>query len=174
MNPRISDFGLARRFGGLKTGANTKLLEHKYAVNGLFSVKSDVFSFGVLILETVSGKQNRGFSHRDHHDNLLGHAWRLYTEGKSLELIDDSLGNSCTVPEVLRSIHVGLLCVQQCAEDRPSMSSVVMMLGSDGALPAPKQPGFFIERSIPEINGIQSILLPVSINEVTMTLLDAR
>lgn len=73
MNPRISDFGLARRFGGLKTGANTKLLEHKYAVNGLFSVKSDVFSFGVLILETVSGKKNRGFSHRDRHDNLLGH-----------------------------------------------------------------------------------------------------
>lgn len=91
-----------------------------------------------------------------------------------MELIDESLGNSCTVSEVLRSIHVGLLYEQQCAKDRPSMSTVVMMLGSDGAFPAPKQPGFFVERSIPEINGIQSILLPVSINEVTMTLLDAR
>lgn len=45
----------------------------EYAVDGLFSVKSDVFSFGVLLLEIVSGKRNRGFSHRDHHLNLIGH-----------------------------------------------------------------------------------------------------
>ena len=45
----------------------------EYAANGIFSVKSDVFSFGVLVLEIVSGKKNRGFSHQDHHDNLIGH-----------------------------------------------------------------------------------------------------
>ena len=45
----------------------------EYAMHGQFSVKSDVFSFGVLVLEIVSGKKNRGFSHEDHSDNLLGH-----------------------------------------------------------------------------------------------------
>lgn len=45
----------------------------EYTVDGVFSVKSDVFSFGVLVLEIVSGKKNRGFIHADHHHNLLGH-----------------------------------------------------------------------------------------------------
>lgn len=45
----------------------------EYAIDGLFSVKSDVFSFGVLVLEIVSGKKNRGFYHPDHDLNLLGH-----------------------------------------------------------------------------------------------------
>ncbi|KAI3817672.1 hypothetical protein L1987_11468 [Smallanthus sonchifolius] len=53
----------------------------EYAVHGRFSIKSDVFSFGVLVLEMVSGKKNREFSHEDHSDNLLGHAWRLYKQG---------------------------------------------------------------------------------------------
>ena len=45
----------------------------EYAVHGQYSIKSDVFSFGVLILEIVSGKKNRGFCHPEHHLNLLGH-----------------------------------------------------------------------------------------------------
>lgn len=45
----------------------------EYAIDGLFSVKSDVFSFGVLVLEIVSGKKNRGFHHPDHDLNLVGH-----------------------------------------------------------------------------------------------------
>ncbi|GFQ05760.1 g-type lectin s-receptor-like serine/threonine-protein kinase at4g27290 [Phtheirospermum japonicum] len=72
MNPKISDFGLARSFGGNETEANTSrvvgtfgYMSPEYAIDGLFSVKSDVFSFGVLVLEVVSGKRNRGFSHRD-------------------------------------------------------------------------------------------------------------
>nr|GEV96970.1 G-type lectin S-receptor-like serine/threonine-protein kinase At4g27290 isoform X1 [Tanacetum cinerariifolium] len=136
-------------FKEYETEANTNkvvgalgYISPEYAANGLFLVKSDVFSFGVLVLEIVSGKKNRGFTHQDHHDNLLGHAWRLYKEDKPLELVDEALGNSWTVSEVLQSIHVGLSCVQQHAEDRPSMSSVVHMLSGEGALPAPTQPGF--------------------------------
>lgn len=45
----------------------------EYVIDGLFSVKSDVFSFGVMVLEIVSGKKNRGFDHPDHDLNLLGH-----------------------------------------------------------------------------------------------------
>ncbi|CAL5335868.1 unnamed protein product [Camellia sinensis] len=146
----------------------------EYAVDGLFSVKSNVFNFGVLVLEIVSRKRNRGFYHPSHRLNLLGHAWRLYKEGRSLELIDEALWDSCYLNEVLRSIHVGLLCVQQCPEDRPSMSSVVLMLGSEGALPQVKQPGFFTERNIHEVGCSSSKDATVSANEITITLLDAR
>ncbi|KAK4398437.1 G-type lectin S-receptor-like serine/threonine-protein kinase [Sesamum angolense] len=135
MNPRISDFGTARSFGGNETAAKTHrvvgtygYMSPEYAVDGLFSVKSDVFSFGVLVLEIVSGKRNRGFSHSEHHLNLLGHAWTLHKEERSLEIVDTSLLDSFDLSEVLRSIHVGLLCVQKKPEDRPSMSSVVLML----------------------------------------------
>lgn len=71
-------------------------------------------------------------------------AWQLWTEGRSLELIDESLTDSCTLSDVLRCIHVSLLCVQQLPEDRPTMSSVVLMLGGESALPQPKKPGFFV------------------------------
>ncbi|KAK6229557.1 hypothetical protein SCA6_018508 [Theobroma cacao] len=64
----------------------------EYAFDGLFSMKSDVFSFGVLVLEIVAGKRNRGFSHPEHDHNLLGHAWRLWMEERPLELIDNALG----------------------------------------------------------------------------------
>ncbi|KAI8010274.1 G-type lectin S-receptor-like serine/threonine-protein kinase [Camellia lanceoleosa] len=181
MNPKISDFGMARSFRGNEIEANTKkvvgtygYMSPEYAVDGLFSVKSDVFSFGVLVLEIVSGKKNRGFYHRDHHLNLLGHAWRLYKEDRSLELIDEALWDSCYLTEVLRSIHVGLLCVQQSPEDRPSMSSVVLMLGSEGGLPQAKQPGFFTERNVLEAAGSSSKVATASANEMTITLLNAR
>ncbi|CAA3001028.1 G-type lectin S-receptor-like serine threonine-kinase At4g27290 isoform X1, partial [Olea europaea subsp. europaea] len=95
MNPKISDFGLARSFGGNETGANTSrvvgtygYMSPEYAADGVFSIKSDVFSFGVLMLEIVSGKRNRVFSHRDNHHNLLGHTWMLYKEERSLELVN--------------------------------------------------------------------------------------
>ncbi|MFS7960461.1 putative protein kinase RLK-Pelle-DLSV family [Helianthus anomalus] len=150
MNPKISDFGLARKFVGHDTTAKTKkvvgtygYISPEYAVHGCFSTKSDVYSFGVLVLEIVSGKKNREFSHEDHSDNLLGHAWRLYKQGSSIELMSASLRASCVVPEVTRSIHVALLCVQHHAKDRPTMLSVLLMLVSDGALPPPKQPAFF-------------------------------
>ncbi|PHU20617.1 G-type lectin S-receptor-like serine/threonine-protein kinase [Capsicum chinense] len=80
MNPKISDFGMARSVAGNEMGAKTchvvgthGYMSPEYAVDGIFSVKSDVFSFGVLVLEIVSCKRNRGFVHEDHNLNLLGH-----------------------------------------------------------------------------------------------------
>ncbi|KAI3705548.1 hypothetical protein L1987_75787 [Smallanthus sonchifolius] len=181
MNPKISDFGLARRFKGYETEANTNnvvgtygYISPEYAVHGLFSIKSDVFSFGVLVLEIVSGKKNRGFSHEQHSDNLLGHAWRLYKEERSLELASSQLRNACVDSEILRSIHIGLLCVQHHAEDRPTMSSVVVMLDRASTLPPPKQPAFFTEVSLPEIHTLPSTPTNNSVNDVTITVLDGR
>ncbi|KAK6157451.1 hypothetical protein DH2020_011699 [Rehmannia glutinosa] len=181
MNPKISDFGTARRFGDNETEARTRrivgtygYMSPEYAVDGLFSVKSDVFSFGTLVLEIVSGKRNRGFSHRDHHLNLLGHAWTLYKEERSLEIIDATLADSIDLSEVLRSIYVGLLCVQKKPRDRPSMSSVVLMLGNEGVFPPANQPGFFTEREPFIAENSTSTNAISSTNEVTITLLEGR
>ncbi|CAL5393141.1 unnamed protein product [Camellia sinensis] len=181
MNPKILDFRLPKSFGGNETEANTKRVGYmspEYAIDGLFSVKSDVFSFGVLMLEIVSGKKNRGFYHPGHSLNLLGHwiiqAWRLYEEGKSLELLDETLWDLCYQTEMLRSIHVGLLCVQESPEDRPSMSSVVLMLSSEATLPRAKQPGFFTARNVLQPGSSSSKEATTSANEITITLLSAR
>ncbi|GLT56881.1 hypothetical protein SLA2020_298950 [Shorea laevis] len=181
MNPKISDFGLARSFWGEQTEANTNkvvgtygYMSPEYAVDGIFSIKSDVFSFGVLVLEIVTGKRNRGFSHPDHDHNLLGHAWILWTEGRPMGLTENILGDFTAPSEVLRCIHVGLLCVQQRPEDRPDMLSVVLMLRGESALPEPKQPGFFTERNLPIVESSGSKTGSSSINEVSITQLDGR
>ncbi|XP_068310249.1 G-type lectin S-receptor-like serine/threonine-protein kinase At4g27290 [Pyrus communis] len=182
MNPKISDFGTARAFGGDQTEENTNrvvgtygYMSPEYVVDGLFSVKSDVYSFGVMMLEILSGKKNRGFHHPDHQLNLLGHAWMLWIEGIPTEIMDEKLDGSCALPEVSRSIHIALLCVQQQPEDRPNMASVVLMLGGEGSLPIPKQPGFFTERNSVEAKASSpSKYESHSINEMSLTLLEAR
>ncbi|XP_061336712.1 G-type lectin S-receptor-like serine/threonine-protein kinase At4g27290 [Gastrolobium bilobum] len=172
MNPKISDFGLARTFGEDQIQAKTKKLvgtygymPPEYAVHGHYSVKSDVFSFGVIVLEIISGKKNRGFSDPEHSLNLLGHAWRLWTEDRPLELIDKHLRQRCILSEVLRCIHVGLLCTQQKPVDRPDMSSVILMLNGEKLLPQPNPPGFYTGRSLPE---------SISLNEMSLTIFEAR
>ncbi|KAJ0045004.1 hypothetical protein Pint_04369 [Pistacia integerrima] len=102
-------------------------------------------------------------------------AWRLWIEERAMELIDGSLDEACPLPEILRCIHVGLLCVQQAPEDRPIMASVVLMLGGERSLPQPKQPGFFTERNLPESSESSSSKQRFSSNnEITFSLLEAR
>ncbi|XP_074380711.1 G-type lectin S-receptor-like serine/threonine-protein kinase At4g27290 isoform X1 [Apium graveolens] len=156
MDPKISDFGLARIFGGSETQASTTrvvgtygYMPPEYAIDGLFSTKSDVYSFGVLLLEIISGKKNRGFHHPDHNLNLVGHTWRSYNEDNLLDIADKVILDSSNEHEVFRVIEIGLLCVQEYPEDRPNMSSVVLMLSSKIALPTPKKPGFYSERRKP-------------------------
>ncbi|XP_039140726.1 receptor-like serine/threonine-protein kinase SD1-8 [Dioscorea cayenensis subsp. rotundata] len=149
MNPKISDFGLARNFGEHETMTKTRkivgtygYMAPEYALNGVFSVKSDVFSFGVLILEIISGQRNRIFL-SEPHLYLLGNAWSLWNEGKVLDLLDPLVSNTFSMTQVMRCVNIGLLCVQEKPEDRPVMSSVVIMLGNDNApLLEPKAPGF--------------------------------
>ncbi|XP_012459183.1 G-type lectin S-receptor-like serine/threonine-protein kinase At4g27290 isoform X1 [Gossypium raimondii] len=181
MNPKISDFGLARKFGVHQTQAKTKrvigtygYMSPEYALDGLFSTKSDVFSFGVLVLEILSGKKNRGFSHPEHDHNLLGHAWTLWMGKRPLELIDTAFGDLYNATEVLRCINVALLCVQQSPPDRPNMSLVLLMLCGDSVLPQPKQPGFFIERNLPMTDSISEKDEMFSIYESTITSLEPR
>ncbi|KAI3937141.1 hypothetical protein MKX01_015356, partial [Papaver californicum] len=182
MNPKISDFGMAKIFGGNQNQANTTrvvgtygYMSPEYAMEGLFSVKSDVYSFGVLLLEIVSGKKNSYFRHTDKHPNLLVLAWNLWNEGKVMEFADPSISNSFTLSEVSRCMHVGILCVQDSAIDRPDMSAVVRMLESETALrPAPRPPTFTIGRRPSEMDLSMDEHEIVSTNDVTVTVILGR
>ncbi|KAJ1394461.1 putative serine/threonine-protein kinase [Sesbania bispinosa] len=151
MIPKISDFGLAKIFGGKETEASTErvvgtygYMAPEYALDGMFSMKSDVFSFGVVLLEILSGKRNTGFYQSNQISSLLGYAWRLWTENKLFDLMDPSLGESCNENQFIRCQLIGLLCVQDEPGDRPTMSNVVTMLDSDTAtIPIPTQPTFY-------------------------------
>ncbi|CAO2194912.1 unnamed protein product [Urochloa humidicola] len=149
MIPKISDFGIARMFGGDQTTEYTRkvigtygYMSPEYAMDGLISIKSDVFSFGVLVLEIITGKRNRGSYEPELDVNLLGYAWMLWREGRSLELLDEALGGSFHHSRVLRCVQVALLCIEAQPRNRPLMSSVVTMLTSENAvLPEPNEPG---------------------------------
>ncbi|KAK1406579.1 hypothetical protein QVD17_42015 [Tagetes erecta] len=146
----------------------------EYAIDGIFSIKSDVFSFGVLVLEIISGKRNRRFTQQEHNYNLMAHTWDLYNDGRSMDLIDASLADSCNPPEVLRSIEVGLLCVQQNAGDRPYMSSVISILDGKCGHSPPKQPAYFMESDKFVADFSTSTNPTGSIDELTITEVDVR
>ncbi|BAT90118.1 G-type lectin S-receptor-like serine/threonine-protein [Vigna angularis] len=186
MNPKISDFGLAKIFGDNELQANTNrivgtygYMAPEYAAEGLFSVKSDVFSFGVLLLEILSGKKNTGF-YQTNSFNLLGYAWDLWTRNSGLDLMDSALDDSDTLSNnslhtVPRYVNIGLLCVQESPKDRPTMSDVVSMIGNDTVLlPSPKPPAFL------KVRGEYSSTLPsttperFSVNVITNTTMEAR
>ncbi|XP_029124556.1 G-type lectin S-receptor-like serine/threonine-protein kinase At4g27290 isoform X2 [Cajanus cajan] len=182
MNSKISDFGMARIFALDQDEADTNrvmgtygYIPPEYAVHGSFSIKSDVFSFGVIILEIISGRKNRGFCDPDRSLNLLGHAWRLWIESRPMELVDELVEDSTTQYEIIRNIHIGLLCVQQRPQDRPNMSSILLMLNGEKLLPEPSQPGFYtgkdnstmIDTSLRNTDSY-------SLNEMSNSLLEAR
>ncbi|RWR88172.1 G-type lectin S-receptor-like serine/threonine-protein kinase RKS1 [Cinnamomum micranthum f. kanehirae] len=183
MNPKISDFGIARIFGQNQAQANTDrvvgtygYMSPEYAMDGHFSVKSDVFSFGVVLLEIISGKRNNHFS-----DccslNLIGYVWERWKEGRVLEVVDSSMSIiSSFENEVFRCIQIGLLCVQEKAKDRPNMSSVVLMLGNEIMMLSPTQPAFcFGKGNCSDHRHLSTDgIVCCSSNEVTVTVMEAR
>nr|KAJ0226267.1 hypothetical protein LSAT_V11C100008760 [Lactuca sativa] len=150
LKPKISDFGMAKLIEINEFETNTSrvvgtrgYMPPEYMMKGTVSTKTDVFGFGVLLLEIVSNKMNHGSYDVEHPLNLLG----LWNEGRSLELMDPILEESCNPKEVMTCIHVGLLCVQEHAMDRPTMLEVISMLTNEKMhLPKPKRHAFYIER----------------------------
>ncbi|KAG2682430.1 hypothetical protein I3760_11G191100 [Carya illinoinensis] len=158
MNPKISDFGMARIFGANESEANTSrivgtqgYMSPEYLMQGVFSIKSDVFSLGVLLLEILSGRKNTG--------HLLGYASELWSSDKRSDIVDPLLlDDMSSMSMVLRYINIALLCVQESAADRPTMSDVVAMLSNDSTvLPYPNQPGFLFVRSKVKANPISGV-----------------
>ncbi|KAH9571937.1 hypothetical protein CY35_02G120300 [Sphagnum magellanicum] len=135
LNPKIADFGLARLFpediSHLSTAhiAGTMgYLSPEYATLGKLTEKVDVFSYGVLLLEIVSGRKNIDLSLETNKIYLLEWVHSLHEQDKLLDLIDQQLNNNVLDDEAQRVLDVALLCVQTSASRRPSMSHVLTML----------------------------------------------
>ncbi|XP_039168288.1 cysteine-rich receptor-like protein kinase 26 [Eucalyptus grandis] len=155
MNPKISDFGMARLFELDQTRAKTNrivgtygYMAPEYAMHGTFSMKSDVFSFGVLVLEIVSGQRNTLFRMGDNMEVLISYIWKNWREGSLSNIIDPSIISGSSI-EIARCIHIGLLCVQENMISRPTMASVLLMLNSHSVtLQVPSRPTFYLHSSV--------------------------
>jgi len=202
LNPKIADFGLAKLFPEDETHIQTRVagtygyMAPEYAMRGQLSVKVDVYSFGVLVLEIVSGRKTSDTSFPHKTLSLLEWAWSLYKRGCLLNIIDSTLTETCRQDQALRCIHVALLCTQAAATFRPIMSNVILMISSASVtLANPTKPAF-VKSSESSHGGskagssssgtqqsatassvssasTQSHLVP-SINSITISELDAR
>ncbi|KAK7293101.1 hypothetical protein RJT34_15962 [Clitoria ternatea] len=175
LNPKISDFGMARIFGGREDQANTQrvvgtygYMSPEYAMQGVSSEKSDVFGFGVLLLEIISGRRNSSFYDSEN-------AWLQWCEDNIVTLIDSGIYDTNLHESILRCIHIGLLCIQEFAADRPTMATVISMLNSEitNLLP-PRQPAFIMRQNmLNSVSSDQSLRL-YSINTVSITDIHGR
>ncbi|KAK4711329.1 hypothetical protein R3W88_005842 [Solanum pinnatisectum] len=134
MTPKISDLGLSRVFEDDVEEKTQHLIGTRgymppeYMKNGHYSTKADVFSFGILALEIVSGQKNYDYRHPVYDIGLVDYAWRIWSKGNAIELLDPMIEKPGDENEVLGCILVGLLCCQRRAQDRPSMIQVVSLL----------------------------------------------
>ncbi|XP_042041233.1 G-type lectin S-receptor-like serine/threonine-protein kinase SD1-13 [Salvia splendens] len=118
----------------------------EYALRGIFSEKSDVYGFGVLLLEIVSGKKHSSFY--DQQLFLTAYAWKLWNDGQIVYLVDPAIYDAGIEDDMMRYANIGLLCVQEIAADRPNTLTVLSMLSCEiVVLPHPKQPAFLAMQS---------------------------
>jgi len=156
VNPKISDFGSARSLSSDVAEERTSRVvgtsgykAPEYTSRGIYSLKTDVFSFGVIALVIISGRKNTIMEQQgDSIGTLVRDAWQLWNDGRLHELVDPILGGDGFEPaELMRYAQVALLCAQEEPTDRPTMSDVVALLNfeSISLLPDPKQPSDLIK-----------------------------
>ncbi|CAL5003072.1 unnamed protein product [Urochloa decumbens] len=204
MNPKISDFGIARAFAGDQSRDITRrpvgtlgYMSPEYAYWGHVSTKSDIFSFGVIVLEMVTGQRNNSPCNETSDSvSVLSHVWDKWRAGSMVDVLDPSLGSHYPESEVMNCIEIGLLCVQENPADRPDASAVVLMLDSPSSMTndrrAPSRPAFVFSSGLtdesdrpsgPGARGSDGVLLirdkqsstsTVSENEVSISELQPR
>ncbi|EES08788.1 cysteine-rich receptor-like protein kinase 10 [Sorghum bicolor] len=175
MNPKISDFGLARLFEGDQSQETTKrvvgtygYMAPEYALRGQYSIKSDIYSFGVLILEIITGRRNSDSYSSDEAVDLPSLVWEHWRMKSIMEIIDPYLRSASSEDEIVRCIHIGLLCVQEDPLDRPTISSISIMFdGNTVPSQAPARPAFYVEMSGFIGSGTYSHQYPGFINDST-------
>ncbi|KAG7557615.1 Gnk2-homologous domain [Arabidopsis suecica] len=138
MNPKVADFGMARLFDMDETRGQTSrvvgtygYMAPEYATYGQFSAKSDVYSFGVMLLEMISGKSNKNLEkEEEEEEELPAFVWKRWIEGRCAEIIDPLAvpSNNISINEVMKLIHIGLLCIQENVSKRPSINSILFWL----------------------------------------------
>uniref|UniRef100_A0A5B7AB91 Putative cysteine-rich receptor-like protein kinase 2 n=1 Tax=Davidia involucrata TaxID=16924 RepID=A0A5B7AB91_DAVIN len=160
LRAKIADFGLARSFQEDKSHISTAIagtlgyMAPEYLAHGQLTEKADVYSFGVLLIEIVTGRQNNRSKALEYTDSLVAISWKHFQLGTMEELFDPNLmlhnyHNSSIKNEVLRVVHIGLLCTQEAPSLRPSMSKALVMLAKkDECLPAPTNPPFMDEKTM--------------------------
>ncbi|GLT37595.1 hypothetical protein SLA2020_119030 [Shorea laevis] len=135
-HPKIGDFGLARLFPDNVTHVSTQVagtvgyLAPEYALSGQLTKKADVYSFGVLLLEIISGRSNSKAAFGKDMLLLVEWAWKLREEERLLDIVDPEL-TKFPEEEVIRFIKVALLCTQEGPHQRPDMKQVVEMLSRE-------------------------------------------
>ncbi|KAG5628758.1 hypothetical protein H5410_000475 [Solanum commersonii] len=157
---KIADFGLARSFQEDKSHISTAIagtlgyMAPEYLAHGQLTEKADVYSFGILLIEIVTGRQNNWSKHIEYTDSLVSIAWEHFQRGIMEKLFDPNLmlNNNHTINvknEVARVLHVGLLCTQEIPTLRPSMSKALQMfVKKDEELPPPTNPPFVDEKTM--------------------------
>lgn len=143
MNAKISDFGIATilRTGSYLDTCISGTIGHmapEYLKKGILSPEVDVYAYGVILLEIISGKRS-SWLQDDVYVNLTEYAWHLWATLRSSELLDPWLRNGDQIADIIRCIQIALLCVQRDPADRPSMSDVLLMLGNKMTISSPKQ-----------------------------------
>ncbi|MED6181035.1 Cysteine-rich receptor-like protein kinase 43 [Stylosanthes scabra] len=146
--PKIADFGMARLFPEDQSQVNTRVagtngyMAPEYVMHGQLSAKADVFSYGVLVLELISGQRNSSFNLDVDAQNLLDWAYKLYKKGRSLEIVDSVLASTVEAEQLVMCIQLGLLCTQGDPKLRPDMRRIVVMLSrKPGHMEEPTRPG---------------------------------
>uniref|UniRef100_A0A7N0SY13 non-specific serine/threonine protein kinase n=1 Tax=Kalanchoe fedtschenkoi TaxID=63787 RepID=A0A7N0SY13_KALFE len=143
LNAKISDFGLAKLDEEENTHISTRIagtigyMAPEYAMRGYLTDKADVYSFGIVALEIVSGKSNTNYRPKEEFVYLLDWAYVLQEQGNLLELVDPSLGTEYNQKEAMRMLNLSLLCTNPSPSLRPAMSSVVKMLEGKAPIQAP-------------------------------------
>lgn len=148
-HPKIADFGMARFFPEGETHVSTRVggtrgyTAPEYAVHGLLSEKADVYSYGIVVLEIVSGRQSVDESLPAPMQLLLELVWNEYEHDKVLDIVDSKLEGQYPPEQALRVITIALLCTQGSSGMRPTMSQVLWMLNNDSEIDVlPTQPAF--------------------------------
>ncbi|KAF3627888.1 putative LRR receptor-like serine/threonine-protein kinase [Capsicum annuum] len=136
----VGDFGLAKLVDVRKTNVTTQVrgtmghIAPEYLSTGKSSEKTDVFGYGIMLLEIVTGQRAIDFSRLEEEDDvlLLDHVKKLQREKRLDAIVDRNLHRNYNMDEVEMMIQVALLCTQGSPEDRPAMSEVVRMLEGEG------------------------------------------
>ncbi|KAK8648738.1 hypothetical protein V6N13_129481 [Hibiscus sabdariffa] len=159
LTPKISDFGLAKLYDDKKTHISTRVagtigyLAPEYAMRGHLTEKTDVFAFGVVCLEIVSGRPNSDSGLEEDQMYLLEWAWHVHEQDREVELVDSSL-SEFDEEEVKRVIGIALMCTQTSPMQRPSMSrAVAMLLGDTEVSRVVSKPGYLTEWRFDDDDG---------------------
>ncbi|CAI9779360.1 unnamed protein product [Fraxinus pennsylvanica] len=174
LRAKIADFGLARSFQEDKSHISTAIagtlgyMAPEYLAHGQLTEKADVYSFGVLLLEIVTGRQNNRSKAAEYSDSLISITWNHFQQGTVDKLFDPNLmlhnyHNIDVKNEILRVVHVGLLCTQEIPSLRPSMSKALQMLvKKEEHLPAPTNPPFMDEMTMELNDSCENPTLPIN------------